>query len=281
MRLVPISEILNLENGETVPSVRGKIVAVYATRPVNGKHGPCTYQDIELMDPSGKIKASLSNWDDLGQEWKGREVVFSCVETKNGLAGLKTKDNEYQGKVTRSLAIAKNASMSEVGPTNPSNLPQDDSGGAKTPPPQAKTPPTRQSVSPPVAYPPQAAPQKVQNQPHPPQPGPPVGTTDVDKARWIIASSGNVWGIAAKAFAHQMKILHAKTDTAWIPLAFATDAAATQAAIATIMIAAGQRGAGPLMPPGDSAHGIGNAPAPEPEPEPPVDPDNYPEDPNF
>lgn len=78
--------------------------------------------------------------------------------------------------------------------------------------------------------------------------------SDILAAKRIVGKAGNLWGLAAKALHHQLGILNADPATAWIPAAFAGDAAAVQAAIATICIQSDRGGAMLKLPCGDSVH---------------------------
>lgn len=118
---------------------------------------------------------------------------------------------------------------------------------------------SRQPISDQAAFPAQAAPGRgsggaAAGQPNSAPAAEPDGHAE---AKRIIGRAGNLWALAAKALNHQLLILNGNPDTAWIPAAFAGDATAIQAAIATICIQSDRAGAMSKLPCGDSAHGSG------------------------
>lgn len=112
---------------------------------------------------------------------------------------------------------------------------------------------------PPGDQPPRFSPEPSSEIPFPPQKPAEPPVHDAVEAKKIIGRAGNLWGLCAKALSHQLNILNKSTATAWIALAFAEDAQATQSAVATILIEAQRNGAGLNLPCGDSAHSTGGA----------------------
>lgn len=109
MRILKIADVCALEDGETVPSVRGRLTAIYDRKSGQNDRGAYSFQNAELDDGSGKIKVKLKDRDALLPVWKGKLVVISCNESKTGLTGVKAADDEYKGKISRILWVTPSA----------------------------------------------------------------------------------------------------------------------------------------------------------------------------
>lgn len=157
MRVVTVKEILTLDSGETVPAVRGRLKAVYDQNKgvskrldADGKPIPWRLQNVVLVDDTGEIKVKLDDRDAVPMTWKGAAVLISCNEGQRGLTGMKAKNDEYRGKVSRILHVTGSAHMELVDgrtvqtapPENATTPPQgvQASGPSSTPPPPQNAP---------------------------------------------------------------------------------------------------------------------------------------------
>lgn len=99
MRTIPLSEVINLDPGESVPQTKGVIKATFARKSgvTNGKEW--SVQNIVLQEGAAEIKCTLWNRDDV-TAMKGRQVwLISHKSQKDGkLVGLTIKENTYTNK---------------------------------------------------------------------------------------------------------------------------------------------------------------------------------------
>lgn len=130
MRVVPIKELAVLTLGETVPSVRGKLTAIYDRKTGQGQNGEWSLQNCELTDSTGKIKVKLDDRDALPKDWRGREVYISCNNGDKGLTGIKIKEETYKGNTSRILSVTESAHLDDAAAQEP---PQDEPAPAKAP----------------------------------------------------------------------------------------------------------------------------------------------------
>jgi hypothetical protein len=110
-----------MEDGETVPSVKGTLTSVWPRKAGTNSNGDWSFQNVELTDPTGKIKLKLKDREELPKKMKGRMVYVSCIQSdKHGLTGVKRKEEEYQkdGKTVQEsiLWITGTADISEEQP---------------------------------------------------------------------------------------------------------------------------------------------------------------------
>jgi len=115
VRELTIKEILALDSGEVVPSITGKIAALYDWKSDEGEYGPYSVQSGMLtQDGQPPIRFSAWNFDNL-KSLKGKQVTISANKSeKHGLTGLVAVDNEFRGKVTRELKITGSATIEET-----------------------------------------------------------------------------------------------------------------------------------------------------------------------
>jgi hypothetical protein len=115
MRIVSIREVLALGAGETIPSVKGRVLEVFDRNSGTISKGPragesWAIQNLRISDGTGEIKIMVKDREDaLPKSYKGRELVLSCNDGNKGLTGLKAQDDEYRGKVERIIAVTKSA----------------------------------------------------------------------------------------------------------------------------------------------------------------------------
>ena len=114
MRIVPIKEIFGLESGETVPAVKGTIKNVYDQSKGTNAHGDWKLQNIVVADGTGEIKVKLADRDPIPLAWKGKQALIECNDGGKGLTGIKAKDDDYRGKVSRILSVTASAHVNLV-----------------------------------------------------------------------------------------------------------------------------------------------------------------------
>ena len=145
MRVIPISEVFNFEPNETVPCVQGQITNVYRQNRGTNANGDWAIQNAFLKDRSGEIKLKITDRDEIPAAWKGRTICISCNNGQKGMTGMKAKDDEYKGKVTRLISVTPTAAIEPVDP-NSEDSPQDEpkSNGTSNHSREATPPPQRQ-----------------------------------------------------------------------------------------------------------------------------------------
>lgn len=137
MRIVPIKEVFNLSDGETVPSVRGKITKIYGSKRGQNDNGDWSFQNFMLRADDGtEIKVKCKDRPDVPKELSGKIVVISCAEGQKGLSGVKAKEDVYEGKTSRILWVTPSASIEVAGSAQQADQPSDNDGGNAEPPPR-------------------------------------------------------------------------------------------------------------------------------------------------
>lgn len=114
MRVLTVEDCLALDPGETIPSVKGKICALFERKTGTNSTGEWSLQNGELMDASGKIKFCLVNREELDQSWRGRTVYIQCHEGDRGMTGVKLKEDDYrkvEGIVKKMISITATAQI--------------------------------------------------------------------------------------------------------------------------------------------------------------------------
>lgn len=142
MRVVPIAQCYELQAGEIVPSVRGVLKEVWDRNSGQNAKGDWALQNLLLVDESGKdIKVKLQDRDAVPKTWKGREVYIYCNDGGKGLTGIKAKDDEYRGKVSRILSVTPSAHVELAVPAStpvPTSEPTQNPEPARRPDPEPK-----------------------------------------------------------------------------------------------------------------------------------------------
>jgi len=129
--------VLGLGSGETVPAVKGTIKQVFDQNKGTNSHGDWKLQNIVLTDSAGEIKVKIADRDPIPGNWKGKLVCIECNDGGKGMTGIKAKDDEYRGKVTRILSVTPTAHITLV----------DANGGQAQ---QTQQPPVQQQSQPPA-----------------------------------------------------------------------------------------------------------------------------------
>lgn len=169
MRTVTIADVFNLDHGETIPSIKGRIAEINRLNKGTNDKGEWSIQNITLTDPSGAVKVKLLNRDELPMNWKGRTVYMFCHEGDKGMTGLKAKDDDYRGKVTRIVSVTPTAHIEEADSQNEQSHPDPDPAATsrmqrnepprQNPPPTPQQPNQRQTTPPAPSQPAQPPPQ--------------------------------------------------------------------------------------------------------------------------
>lgn len=117
MRVLTIAEAALMDDGETVPCVSGRITAVYPRKAGSNLKGDWSFQNLVLKDEGAEIKLKIKDRPPIEQSMKGRFVFIHCSKSeKQGLVGVKRKDDEYQGKTEKLLWITGAAHITENAP---------------------------------------------------------------------------------------------------------------------------------------------------------------------
>jgi hypothetical protein len=100
-----VDDILNLEPGEIVTEVQGKLLNIKDRKSGTNAKGAWSVQQGELMDATGKVKLKVWNHPDIAP-MNGREVTIKAHHNdKHGWSGAIAADDTYQDIVTRELKI--------------------------------------------------------------------------------------------------------------------------------------------------------------------------------
>ena len=114
MRILPISEINKLGDGETVPSLTGRLTSIFDVKSGTNAKGEWSIQNATLRDGTGEIKVSIRNRAEIPRSWKGREVVIACNDGEHGLTGIKASDDTYREKTSRIVCVTGSAHIDLV-----------------------------------------------------------------------------------------------------------------------------------------------------------------------
>lgn len=96
MRLVDLSDVAGLSDGEIVPAVKAVVKAVFPPRTGQGKHGEWRVQNAILQQNGTEVRASF--WGIDVSDLKGKEVCLQSQAGKRGLEGIKVKLNDTKGE---------------------------------------------------------------------------------------------------------------------------------------------------------------------------------------
>lgn len=96
MRLVELSDVAGLSDGEIVPAVKAVVKAVFPPRTGQGKHGEWRVQNAILTQNGTEVRASF--WGIDVSDLKGKEVCLQSQAGRRGLEGIKVKLNDQKGE---------------------------------------------------------------------------------------------------------------------------------------------------------------------------------------
>lgn len=151
MRIIPLSEVLKMEPGETVASIRATVKAIFDRNTGTNSHGDWSLQGAMLIDASGvEIKAVIKDRDPIPAAWKNKSIIISCHNGDKGLTGIKAKDDEYRGKVTRILSVTPSAVIELAENTHAESEPEPEEPPARTEAAPAKSQTTKPAAEKPA-----------------------------------------------------------------------------------------------------------------------------------
>lgn len=104
MRVIDVSDIGQFDDGEVIPSLRGKITQTYERKTGSKDGKPWSVQNAMFQDATGKIRFSVWGHEDI-KPWTGKEVTLSAHKSDKGLTGLFAEDNTYKEKTTRQIRM--------------------------------------------------------------------------------------------------------------------------------------------------------------------------------
>ena len=96
MRLVELSDVAGLSDGEIVPAIKATVKAVFPPRTGQGKHGEWRVQNAILSSNGTEVRASF--WSIDVSDLKGKEVTIQSLAGRRGLEGIKVKLNDQKGE---------------------------------------------------------------------------------------------------------------------------------------------------------------------------------------
>ncbi len=109
-----VAEIKAMPEDDTVFCFIGKIKKRYARIAKENDRGPYSFENLDLTDATGsEIKAKLKDCEPLPAEMTvGKSISILAHKGDKGWTGVKAKDDEYKGKVSRILWITPSAVIS-------------------------------------------------------------------------------------------------------------------------------------------------------------------------
>jgi len=96
-----MSEVLKMDFGEKVPSVKGKISNIYDQTTGQNNYGDWAIQNIEICDPAdpkAKIKVKLFDQQEVPKVWRNKLIYLECVEGDKGIKGIEIAKDTYKLK---------------------------------------------------------------------------------------------------------------------------------------------------------------------------------------
>ena len=132
MRELSIADVLQLEDKELIPSIKGTVKVVFDRKSGTSAKGPWSVQGFVLSQGDEEITCGAWNMDDDLKALKGSEVTLSCWKGDKGLSGVYAQDDEYNGNITRKIRLTKTAQIAVNGSVSPQESPKA-SAAPKTP----------------------------------------------------------------------------------------------------------------------------------------------------
>jgi hypothetical protein len=166
-QILSVAEILQLRDGDPIPSCRVRFKKITEYKDGSNEHGPWSFQNCTVTDGAGEIKLKLKNRPQLTKEWTNIMVVFQAVPgDKKPWLGMSKQTEEYRGRTSTVIVVDDRATMTQ------------DTGqfGAEQAPQPANVAPAPQSQSQPPVHPqhPQQPTQPAHAPAAPAQPAQPV-----------------------------------------------------------------------------------------------------------
>ncbi len=198
MRLIPIKDLLAMEEEEAVPAMRGTIKRVFGRSEGSNEHGPWSLQNVIVTEPGNdkiEIKVKLKDQEEVPEKSKGRSLYVESHRGDRGMTGIKIKEETYQGKPRKYLHVTKTATVTllDRNAPNPSSTPAPETGAR---PPVGS--PEEQGEAPTPKAPPAKAPEAPAppaNTPPPSKPadGKPKRDPKQHEAELILIQQANLW----------------------------------------------------------------------------------------
>lgn len=133
MRLIPIKDLLAMEEEEAVPAFRGTIKRVFGRSTGENEHGSYSIQNLVVVDPGNdkvELKVKLKDQEEVPEKAKGRSLYVESNRGDRGMTGIKIKVETYQGKQRKFANVTKTATVTLLdrnAPT-PSSTPAPETG---------------------------------------------------------------------------------------------------------------------------------------------------------
>ena len=124
MRIVKLSDVPVLEDGEIIPSIRGTIVDVYERKTGSNDKGEWSIQNATISGDGVKVDLKVHNRDDI-KPFKGKVVLISCKDGSKGLTGVYALHDTYGGKTTKKVKLTATAVIE----SGDAPAPSDNDGG--------------------------------------------------------------------------------------------------------------------------------------------------------
>jgi hypothetical protein len=159
MRILTIAEALNLEPGEKVPALRGKIVKIFDRSSGNNEHGDWSIQNLELIDasdPKLKLKVKVFDREDIPRSWTNKTIYIESGTGEKGIKGCEIKQDTYrwtEGQPIKKLLEVKTGSGAAINPNDQVGQPAQNSPApapAPAPPPSTAPPAQTAAAQPPT-----------------------------------------------------------------------------------------------------------------------------------
>lgn len=200
MRLVPLSEVINLDIGEKVPSTKGKLKSVFDIKTGENDNGTWSLQSIVLTDGPVEMRVKIWGHDVIPKSWRGKTVYISSKQGEKGLTGVSVIQDTY--KWTQGQPIKKNLEVKEGAEVS---LTEADAGASDSTP--ATKPQAAASSTPPSHAPTPSAPATAAKAPVPVDPIS-AGRDQIIRAKRFIAREMNGYELVVRAVRHLGKKLH-------------------------------------------------------------------------
>lgn len=226
MKMLTIKQLLDLPDGTPVEATCGIIEQVYPPKEKpNCDPGDTKYwkfQHLILSAGADKIKISLVKRETLGEKWVGETVYVKSQKNKMGFTGVKVKNEKYTkedgDEVENKILWVTGTGVIEAEEAFPMEVKKQDDDlpfGDESKSMQKQSEKTEKD-------------------------------SNFVEAKKIVSQVGNLWGVALQAAVWHIN--HIEDEE--VRYNFLHDAAAVQAAVATIVIQAAKIG-GLRMPSGD------------------------------
>lgn len=113
MKVTPLNEISQLEDGELVMRVEGEITRVFDRKSGTKNDKEWSIQNLILKDDSGEIRVGAWNHDDLSS-LSGKKVSITAHKSDKGFSGVYCELNDYKGKQSKQLRLTYTAKIERL-----------------------------------------------------------------------------------------------------------------------------------------------------------------------